>query len=122
MKKFADEYIVQKLISLMESPEFDIYAVMDLFQWYQFKEDILIKCISTRNSLLEPILYYQRVSVYLIEMYKHLFNKMSWVYLSRWQKLSKDFIAENVYNIDIKALLNNHLVSEEIKDYARMFI
>lgn len=47
---------------------------------------------------------------------------ISWYYISLIQKLSKEFITEFVDKVDFHNLLINKKISQDIKDYCRMFI
>ena len=49
-------------------------------------------------------------------------DKVDWLGISFYQKLSKEFIAEFSDKIDFYEILDNVNISEEVKDYCRMFL
>ena len=53
-----------------------------------------------------------------------IFNKdlVDWDSISRFQKLSKEFIIEYSERISFHSLLKNDNISQEVKDYCRMLL
>ena len=49
-------------------------------------------------------------------------NYVDWYWICRNQKLSKEFIVEFFDKIRFEHLLVNRFVSQEVKDYCRMFL
>jgi len=47
---------------------------------------------------------------------------VNWADISFEQKLSKEFIVEFIDKIDFRLILMNDYISQEIKDYCRMFL
>ena len=45
-----------------------------------------------------------------------------WKVISLRQKMSKEFIVGFVYKINFKLVLENDKISQEVKDYCRMFL
>ena len=48
--------------------------------------------------------------------------KVNWYYVSLKQKLSEGFIVEFYQKIDFQTLLNNKDISNETKEFCRMFL
>jgi hypothetical protein len=65
------------------------------------------------------VCYYQTLSEDFIREFK---DKLAWVDVCSKQKLSKEFIIEFIDYIDFECILTNKNISDDVKDYCRMFI
>ena len=62
---------------------------------------------------------HQKLSENFIRKYK---DKVYWCIISEKQNLSKDFIVEFSDKIDLEKLVLNKNISDEVKEFCRMFI
>ena len=67
----------------------------------------------------ESITYSLALSEDFIREFK---DYVYWGWISERQKMSKKFIAEFIDKIDFRRVLQNNLISQEVKDYCRMFL
>ena len=56
------------------------------------------------------------------EFIREFQDKVNWYYVSLKQKLSEGFIVEFYQKIDFQTLLNNKDISNETKEFCRMFL
>ena len=71
------------------------------------------------NQNWETISRYQKLSEDFIKEFQ---DKVDWVYIPYKQKLSEEFIGEFYQKINFKKLLNNKDISNEVKEFCRMFL
>ena len=75
---------------------------------------------SNPNSYIyDNILYTDQLSEDVLREFHCYFN---WTWISRTQKLSKEFIVEFYDKIDFESLIKNENISDEIKQFCKIFI
>jgi len=65
------------------------------------------------------ISYYQELSEEFMLEFKH---KLDWTCLSFHKNLSKEFMIDNLDKISVKHLIKNKYISDEVKEFCRMFL
>jgi len=63
--------------------------------------------------------YSQKLSENFIRKYQ---DKVDWLNISAIQKLSKEFIREFSHKICFYSIMYNRVISDEVKEFCRMFI
>lgn len=62
------------------------------------------------------------VSCRLIEKYKDRYEEDDWLSISAYQKLTGEFIVNNLDKLYIYYVFQNANIEQEVKDYIRMFV
>lgn len=123
----------------LHSPFFEDYIVPEDFirelynrspskiPWGDWFEDISLNQNLSEDFIREfqdklewrLISSWQKLSESFIQEFSH---KLNWRRISTKQRLSKEFIAKNLDKLYLNELLDNKLISNEVKTYIRMFI
>jgi len=80
-------------------------------------EDFFRKCQNNLNWI--DISAYQKLSENFIREFQ---DKVIWHSISHYQKLSKEFIIEFADKISLNDLTYNIHISDDVKEFCRMFI
>jgi hypothetical protein len=75
----------------------------------EFQHKIWWKYVSYNSSLSENLI-------------RDFQNEVAWKWISFRQNLSKEFIAEFYNKLDFTALYQNDLISDDVKEFCRMFV
>jgi len=88
-------------------------------RWNLLSEEFIRKNIKYCIDYINDIVEYQDVSELFIEDYKS-YIYYGWTGINKYRKLSKQFIINNIDNIDYKYILKNENISKDIKDEIKL--